>query len=99
MPIKRINTTVYLVKDWDRSIAFYRDALGLKPLVIVPGVWAQLEAPGGDRIALQLQPPNGNNPPRVSIDVAIFVPLLESLRLKERKSLSPSQSRTLETQR
>jgi len=36
MPIKRINTTVYFVKDWDRSITFYRDALGLKTFVIVP---------------------------------------------------------------
>jgi hypothetical protein len=33
MPIKRIATTVYFVKDWDWSISFYRDLLGLKPLV------------------------------------------------------------------
>jgi len=38
MPIKRIETTVYFVKDWDSSVSFYRDTLGLKPLVIVPRV-------------------------------------------------------------
>ncbi len=53
MAVRRINTTVYFVKDWDRAITFYRDTLGLKPLVPVPHVWAQFEAPGGGRIALQ----------------------------------------------
>lgn len=47
MPIKRIETTVYFVKDWDSSISFYRDVLGLKPLAIVPRIWAHFEAPGG----------------------------------------------------
>ena len=47
MRIRRIETTVYFVKGWDSSVSFYRDLLGLKPLVIVPRVWAHFEAPGG----------------------------------------------------
>jgi predicted enzyme related to lactoylglutathione lyase len=70
MPIKRIQTTVYFVRDWDASISFYRDVLGLKPLGIVPRVWAQFEAPGGGRIALQAQSQEGNDTVRVSIDVS-----------------------------
>ena len=89
MPIKRINTTVYFVRDWDRSVAFYRDALGLKPLVIVPGVWAQFEASGGGRIALQLQPPNGNDPPHVSIDVGDIRAFVGKLEAKGAKVIEP----------
>ena len=64
MPIKRIERTAYFVKDWDSSVSLYRDILGLKLLVIVPRVWTHFEAPGGGRIALQLQRPNGNKPRR-----------------------------------
>jgi predicted enzyme related to lactoylglutathione lyase len=88
MPTKRINTTVYFVKDCDRSITFYRDALGLKPLVSVPGVWAQFEAPGGCRIALQLQP-NGNDPPHVSIDVGDIRAFVGKLQAEGVKIIEP----------
>jgi predicted enzyme related to lactoylglutathione lyase len=82
MPIKRIETTVYFVNDWDSSITFYRDLLGLKPLVVVPRVWAHFEAPGGGRIALQLQPPNGNEPPHVSVEVSDIRSFVDELQAR-----------------
>ena len=30
--IEKVYTTVYYVDDWDASVAFYRNVLGLKPL-------------------------------------------------------------------
>jgi len=89
MPIKRIETTVYFVKDWDSSISFYRDILGLKPLVIVPRVWAHFEAPGGGRIALQLQGPNGNEPAHVSVDVSDIRSFVDELRARGVKIIEP----------
>jgi predicted enzyme related to lactoylglutathione lyase len=73
---------VYFVKDWDSSINFYRDILGLKPLVIVPRVWAHFEAPGGGRIALQLQGPNGDEPAHISMDVNDICSFIDQLRAR-----------------
>jgi predicted enzyme related to lactoylglutathione lyase len=89
MPIKRIETTVYFVNDWDSSITFYRDLLGLKPLVVVPRVWAHFVAPGGGRIALQLQPPNGNEPPHVSVDVSDIRSFVDELRARGVEIVQP----------
>jgi len=89
MPIKRIETTVYFAKDWDSSIGFYRDILGLKPLVIVPRVWAHFEAPGGGRIALQLQRPNGNERAHVSVDVSDIHSFVDELRTRGVKIIEP----------
>ncbi|MBV8135181.1 MAG: VOC family protein [Deltaproteobacteria bacterium] len=89
MPIKRIETTVYFVKDWDSAVSFYRDLLGLKPVVIVPPVWAHFEAPGGGRIALHLQPPNGNEPAHVSVDVGDIGCFVDELRARGVKIIEP----------
>ena len=37
MPIERVYTTIYYVDDWERSLAFYREVLGLKPLYVEKG--------------------------------------------------------------
>lgn len=89
MPVKRINTIVYFVTDWDASIDFYRDVLGLKPLMIVPRVWAQFEAPGGGRIALQLQPPGAAEPNHVSIDVGDLRDFVDRLKSRGVKVVEP----------
>ena len=89
MPIRRIETTVYFVKGWDSSVSFYRDLLGLKPLVIVPRVWAHFEAPGGGRIALQLQRTHRNEPPHVSMDVSDIRSFVGELRARGVKIVEP----------
>jgi catechol 2,3-dioxygenase-like lactoylglutathione lyase family enzyme len=95
MSVKRINSTVYFVKNWDQAVTFYRDTLGLKPLVIVPRIWAQFEAPGGGRIALQLQPPDGDDPPHVSIDVGDIRDFVGWLQANGVKVIEPVTAGTL----
>ena len=80
---------VYFVKDWDFSISLYRDLLGLKPLVIVPRVRAQFEAPGGGRMALQLQRTHGNQLARVSVDVSDIRSFVDELRTRGVKTMEP----------
>ena len=80
---------MYFVKDWDSSVSFYRDILGLKPLVIVPRAWAHFEGPGGGRIALQLQRPNGNEPAHVSVDVSDIRSFVDELRARGVKIIEP----------
>jgi catechol-2,3-dioxygenase len=45
MPVQRLNHAVLYVRDVERSVAFYRDALGFRTLVQYPGA-AFLQAPG-----------------------------------------------------
>ena len=56
MPIERVYTTIYYVDDWDRSVAFYRDVLGLKPLYVEKG-WAEFQVGTGGRIAIHPRHP------------------------------------------
>jgi len=37
MPIQRLNHAVLYVRDVERSVAFYRDVLGFRPIVQFPG--------------------------------------------------------------
>ena len=44
MPVQRLNHAVLYVRDVDRSVAFYRDALGFRVVNAVPGRMAFLQA-------------------------------------------------------
>ena len=58
--IQGLYTTWCQTSDMDRSVAFYRDVLGLKPVVVSP-YWSHFELEGG---ALGLHPPlEGSTPP------------------------------------
>jgi predicted enzyme related to lactoylglutathione lyase len=56
MAIERVYTTIYHVDDCERSVAFYRDALGLKPLYVERG-WVEFQVGTGGRIALHPRHP------------------------------------------
>ncbi|TDD12832.1 VOC family protein [Nonomuraea deserti] len=45
MPVQRLNHAVLYVRDTERSVAFYRDALGFEVVMGLPGA-AFLQAPG-----------------------------------------------------
>ena len=45
MPIHRLNHAVLFVRDLDRSVGFYRDVLGFRTVMTMPGA-AFLQAPG-----------------------------------------------------
>jgi len=46
MPVQRLNHAVLYVRDVDRSVAFYRDALGFRVVAGMPGRAAFLQAGG-----------------------------------------------------
>jgi catechol-2,3-dioxygenase len=46
MPVQRLNHAVLYVRDVDRSVAFYRDVLGFRIRVEIPGRAAFLQAEG-----------------------------------------------------
>jgi catechol-2,3-dioxygenase len=49
MPVQRLNHAVLYVRDVERSLAFYRDALGFKPVMQMPGaVFLQAEGSTND---------------------------------------------------
>ncbi|MEO3793274.1 VOC family protein [Nonomuraea sp. B10E15] len=45
MPVQRLNHAVLYVRDMERSVAFYREALGFEVVMSLPGA-AFLQAPG-----------------------------------------------------
>ena len=46
MPVQRLNHAVLYVRDTDRSAAFYRDVLGFRTVMEIPGQAAFLQAEG-----------------------------------------------------
>lgn len=46
MPVQRLNHAVLYVRDVDRSLAFYRDVLGFRPVMEIPGRAVFLQAEG-----------------------------------------------------
>jgi catechol-2,3-dioxygenase len=46
MPVQRLNHAVLYVREVERSVAFYRDALGFRVIVEIPGQAAFLQAEG-----------------------------------------------------
>jgi catechol-2,3-dioxygenase len=65
MPVQRLNHAVLYVRDVERSVAFYADALGFRSVVALPGA-AFLQAPGSnndhDLGLFQLGPDAGPSP-------------------------------------
>src|SRR5262245_40717570 len=59
--MKGISPTVY-VSDLDKSVAFYRDVLGLQVLMHIPGHWAGLAAPDGTNVGLHPAGPHSPKP-------------------------------------
>ncbi|HZD17502.1 MAG TPA: VOC family protein [Actinomycetota bacterium] len=47
MPVTRLNHAVLFVRSLERSVAFYREALGFEPVMEMPGA-AFLQAPGSN---------------------------------------------------
>ena len=84
MPIRRLQTTIYFVTDWDAATKFYRETLGLKELVNFPNRWAMYEMPGGGKIALQ-ESPNGREENRISIEVTDIRNYIAELKTKGAK--------------
>src|SRR5271170_8266785 len=80
MPIRRMQATIYFVKDWDAAIAFYRDVLGLKEVVNFPDRWALFNVPGGGNIALQPTDTSATN--HVSIEVTSITDFVADLKAK-----------------
>jgi predicted enzyme related to lactoylglutathione lyase len=71
MEIEGVFTTIYFVDDWERSVAFYRDTLGLKPTHVEPG-WAEFRVGANGSIALhQRERHDGTHSevPQVSLQV------------------------------
>ncbi|MBV9647991.1 MAG: VOC family protein, partial [Candidatus Eremiobacteraeota bacterium] len=50
--ITGIDATYYLTKDHERATKFYREVLGLKATVEVPGMFTEFEFPGGEAFGL-----------------------------------------------
>ena len=46
MPVQRLNHAVLYVRDVDRSVAFYTEALGFRVVMAIPGQAAFLQAEG-----------------------------------------------------
>ena len=46
MPVQRLNHAVLYVRDLDRSVAFYQEALGFRTVMAMPGRAAFLQAAG-----------------------------------------------------
>ena len=46
MPVQRLNHAVLYVRDVERSVAFYRELLGFRPVAEIPGRAAFLQAGG-----------------------------------------------------
>ena len=51
-PAPRLNLIYLYVRDLERSLTFYRDALGLPLQLSSAGTWAEVQLPGGLRFAL-----------------------------------------------
>jgi len=83
MPIRRMQTTIYFVDDWDPAVAFYRDVLGLKEVVNFPNRWAFFAVPGGGSIALQPRSDEAAN--HVSIEVTGIKDFVAELKARGAK--------------
>jgi predicted enzyme related to lactoylglutathione lyase len=90
MAIESVYTTVHYVDDWERSVAFYRDVLGLKALYVENG-WAEFEARGGGRIALHARAgaDHATSGTHVSLQVADIEGTVKALEAKGARIVGP----------
>ena len=92
MAILGVNLIKHHVSDWPAAIAFYRDALGLKPLFEVPGLWAQFEAPDGGRIGLVMEHEGIRRPPHAVLKVDDLAATMAALSAGGAKFLAGPQT-------
>jgi predicted enzyme related to lactoylglutathione lyase len=52
-----VDTSVYLVKDFNRAIAFYSNLLGFEPTMSGRGIFAEWTFPGGETFGI-VKPPD-----------------------------------------
>jgi predicted enzyme related to lactoylglutathione lyase len=90
MAIESVYTTVHYVDDWEPSVAFYRDVLGLKPLYVEKG-WAEFQAPGGGRVALHARETHehGTSGTHVSLQVRDIEATVKGLVAKGARVVGP----------
>jgi predicted enzyme related to lactoylglutathione lyase len=71
MSIEGVYATVYYVDDWDASVSFYRDVLGLKALHVERG-WAEFAVGKSGTLAIQERTPG-----HPGVEVSLLVGDLE----------------------
>jgi catechol 2,3-dioxygenase-like lactoylglutathione lyase family enzyme len=50
--IKRMDNAFFYASDAERSLAFYRDVLGLQPTFVAPSEWLEFQVGAAGRLAL-----------------------------------------------
>ncbi len=86
MQVRGVDFVLLSVSDMEKSRAFYRDTLGLKPAAEWPPYWYEFEA-GDATIALGTPPPNAPQPPynggmSLALAVADVKATVDELRAK-----------------
>lgn len=89
MSVKRVYATVYFVDDWEKSVAFYRDTLGLRPLH-VGEEWAEFQVGAQGRVALHpKRGAHGDRAMHVSLEVKDIDETLAALVARGARVLEP----------
>jgi predicted enzyme related to lactoylglutathione lyase len=74
MQVRAVDFVLLSVSDTEKSVAFYRDTLGLTPASQWPPFWYEFDA-GGVTIAIGKPPPEAPQPPyNGGVSVALAVP-------------------------
>lgn len=83
----RFNGLIITVSDMDRSVEFYRDRLGLKPVEISPG-WAEFELTDDFHLGMHITEEDLPMPKNIGYSMGLFMYTddldAEVKRLKER---------------
>jgi predicted enzyme related to lactoylglutathione lyase len=89
MAIEQMYATIYYVDDWDASLAFYRDVVGLTPLHVERG-WAEFQVGTVGRLALHARDSaNPANVTKVSLQVRDVDGTLHEMRRKGARVVEP----------
>lgn len=80
MTVQGLNNVKHHVRDWEKSVDFYRDTLGLKPLLVVPGQWAEFALPDGGKIGLVAAHDDVTHPPHVMLRVSDLTAMLAAMK-------------------